>query len=256
MQSKDLHHKVEELFRYRHIPELLQYTQINSPKSFNRKLIDLQISIYYLDHYLETHWSIKKSELKKYWKEIYKSIIAFGVSKKDAPALCKQIEKYQAHELNMRKDKWPTSYKFKYLYYYKSCDVKLMRRLIYMETPELNRKIKESDWRYYDYITEINDDVEDVFEDMKTINGNRFLISILQNGTGKTQKDFIAELQLLKKEMNAHFKGKKKTEETRQLIIWTKARLDETILLIKKQMGFKKSDALHKSIISQYMTNQ
>ena len=256
MVKEELNKKVDELFQYRHIPELLHYSNIKGLDSFNNKLKKLQFAIYYLDHYLESNWKIRKTELNRFWKDIYQSLTEFGILKKDAPDLCKQIGKYQSHESNMRLGKWPTSYKFKYLYYYKSCDVKLMRRLIYMEAPQLKAKIKEPDWRYYDYITEINDDVQDVFEDMKTINGNRFLISILQTGSRNTQQEFISELRLLNKEINAHFKGKKKTEETQQLIKWTKTRLDETILLVKEQLSLKKIEQLPKSIISQYLTKQ
>lgn len=256
MTGKELNQKVDELFRYRHIPELIKLSEMSEAVDFTALLKTLQIAIYYLDHHLESNWKIKKGDLKKYWNDIYDSMTAFGMFKKDAPELCKQIEKYQSHELNMRNGKWPTDYKFQFLYYYKSCDVKLIRRLIYRDQPALDKKIKETDWRFYDYVTEINDDVEDVFEDMYTINGNRFLISILQHGIEKTQKEFIDEIKLLKKQMNAHFKGKKRTPEMRQLIKWTNTRIEETIQLIKKQLSLKKVNTVSKAMIAQYLINK
>ena len=256
MTKKELSQKVDELFRYRHIPELITLSGIKEASEFSKQLKMLQIAIYYLDHHLESNWNIKKGDLKKYWNDIFEAMTSLGIFKKDAPVLCKQIAKYQSHELNMRNGKWPTDYKFQFLYYYKSCDVKLIRKLIYNRQPALNKKIKETDWRFYDYVTEINDDVEDVFEDIHTINGNRFLISILQQGTAKTQKEFLSELRLIKKQMNVHFGGKKRTPETKELIKWTNTRLEESIQLIKKQLSLKKINSVSKAIISKHLLKE
>ena len=65
-----------------------------------------------------------------------------------------------------------------------------MRQIIIDSCPGSFHNNHLTDWRYFDLITELNDDIEDVFEDITTINANAFLISINENSVEKTRKDF------------------------------------------------------------------
>jgi len=193
--SKKLSKKINELFVYRKFPELLeQVGETYKGHELIKKLVRLQEAIYHLDHYLETNWKTKKKDLNVYWKEIYATLSDLGIPKSKHDDYCKLIYKYQKHELYLRDNKLPTRFNIEFYYYFKSCDVKLLRRIIYDHYPQLKSSYSLADWRCFDLITEVNDDVEDVFEDQSTINGNYFLIAHFTKGSPfakKAMSDFI-----------------------------------------------------------------
>lgn len=193
--------KIDELFRYRCFPEILENIAIDyDNEGYIDKLRFLQKEIYALDHCLESSWEIGPEDLSLYWLSIYKSLDNCGISKDRALKWVSQIEKYQLHELQMREGKLPDRFRMNYFYFYKSCDVKLLRRLLYAKFPELKKTFPISQWRNFDYITEVNDDVEDIYEDFSTINGNRFLISIIKNGLDQTADEFLQFVETMRAE--------------------------------------------------------
>lgn len=184
--------KIEGLFLYRMFDSLYHISgKENSDISdFHNKLKCLQSSIYHLDAHLEENWNLDENVLLKKWAAIYESLSLFGITNEDSESYCKHIKRYEKHEMQIREGKMPERYTMEYFYFYKSCDVKLLRRLIY-EKLLLNKvKFIASEWRWFDLITEVNDDVEDLFEDLDFINGNRFLISIIAKGKSKTKIEF------------------------------------------------------------------
>ncbi len=251
--AEDLTRKVKALFRYRHIPELLSMSEIQEAGRLRDKLIALQLSIYHLDHYLETNWDMDKGALDEYWNAIYASLLKLGIMGGKAIDWCSEIRQYQAHELNMRKGRWPVQIDFRQLYYYKSCDVRLIRRIIYADATTIESNIPFDDWVYYDFITEINDDVDDVFEDMETINGNRFLVSILQRGKEETRNEFMQEIAALEKEMADHFGKRVKTPGQQALLTWSKIRFVETRDLLEMQLHRIQPKMLEKALIRPYL---
>jgi DNA helicase IV len=119
-----------------------------------------------------------------------------------------------------------------YFYFYKSCDVKLLRRLIYDRNAALAKVIKPSEWRTFDLVTEVNDDVVDLQEDTTTINGNRFLISLLQFGKKKTVQifnDFLDEMDVRNRALDV------KSIEGVEFIEWTDSQIRETKELVVSQ---------------------
>jgi len=196
--NRKLYKKIDELFIYRKFPELLdQAGEQYKGHDLIKKLAKLQETIYFLDHHLESNWEVKKKNLKPYWKEIYAALTDLGVKKSDHDDYCKLIYKYQKHELYLRENKLPIRFNIEFYYYFKSCDVKLLRRIIYDHFPRLKSRYSLADWRYFDLITEVNDDVEDVFEDQFTINGNYFLIGHFSKGSDwakKAMSGFIKEI--------------------------------------------------------------
>jgi len=222
--------KIIELFEYRELPKLIRYKKDSWDADFYEKLIQLQYDIYLLDHELETNWKVDMKIIENRWSEIYNDLHAIGLPAEKNDYYCKHIYKYQKHELEIRKQKLPTRLSMEYFYFYKSCDVKLLRRLIYDNNPELNKVIRLSDWRLFDLVTEINDDVEDLQEDVSTINGNRFLISLLQFGKENTRDVFVNYLDILE-ERNNEFEVKgidgiyikqwtaEQISETKQMVI-------------------------------------
>lgn len=191
MNRVELNSKIDSLFRYRKFPELLKLVnQDYNSSELIENLKSLQVAIYWLDHYLENNWNTESSELDKYWDEINKQLSICGVKEELIDDYGHQIRMYQKHELGMRESIMPYDHDMHFYYFYKSCDVKLLRRIIYDHYPSLEETYALGDWKLFDYITEINDDVEDVFEDCSTINGNSFLLSILQKSSQFAENSF------------------------------------------------------------------
>lgn len=248
-ERQTISQKITELFAYRRIPELLRMAGIESDSPFVTRLYRLQEVIYGLDHYLESHWKVRKKELKDIWEQIYEALWAFGIEKKEARKYVKDIRSYEQYELDLRKKKLPLEKSIKSLYAWKSCDVKLMRRLIYRHAPGLEAQLAEKDWVCYDLITEVNDDVHDVYEDCETINGNRFMLSLLVRGKRKTRKAYRNFLEQTGEQARKHFKKKKRDLE-RSLYGWTRERQKETEELLRETMDDQKLSLVEKSRIA------
>ena len=230
--DKELRHKIIELFEYRELPKLIAYGGQPWDKQFYEDLIQLQYDIYKLDHELETNWDVDMSIIDARWKAIHKDLGVLGVSPSDYDTYSNHIYKYQKHELGIRDGKLPTRLSMEYFYFYKSCDVKLLRKLIYDRNPQLAKAIKTSEWRTFDLVTEINDDVVDLQEDTTTINGNRFLISLLQLGKEETVQifnDFLDEMDVRNKALDV------KSIEGVEFVDWTDTQIRETKELVVSQ---------------------
>lgn len=229
----ELREKIIELFEYRQLPALISFGGKDWDQDFYEKLIDLQFHIYKLDHELETNWQVDLSVIEDRWEKIYLALDALNIPRNAHDNFCRHIYKYQKHELDIRTLKLPTRLSMEYFYFYKSCDVKLLRKIIYNNNSELSKAIKESQWRLFDLVTEINDDIEDLQEDVSTINGNRFLISLKQLGKSRTYQIFTDFL--------------KEIEDRNQMITlsigdidlkdWTKTQVTETLKLLNGQIA-------------------
>jgi len=228
----ELRNKIIELFEYRELPTLIKYGQVEWDDSFYEGLIQLQYDIYKLDHELETNWDVDLAVIADRWTKIHGDLRQLGVDEAKLDKYSSHIYKYQKHELEIRQRKLPTRLSMEYFYFYKSCDVKLLRRLIYDRNPALSSVVKTSDWRLFDLVTEINDDVEDLQEDTTTINGNRFLISMMQKGIDETVATFNNYLEdLNKRNQNVQSNQNPKLDYQR----WTSEQIDITRKLIIKQ---------------------
>jgi len=235
--------KIDLLFTYRKFPELFSTANQQFEKHpLKKKLVDLQVAIYRLDHYLESHWKIKKTELSKKWSAIYSALSDCGVPKKLHHEYCKLIYKYQKHELYLREQKLPTRFNKEYYYYFKSCDVKLLRRIIFDHFPTLLSQFPHSDWRAFDLITEVNDDIEDIFEDCHTINGNYFLIQWITQNPLEAKKQFVAFIEEIKtKDLNRLAKKGKQYSWCSKL---TQKECTETLKLLKSNYTKAKKASL------------
>ncbi len=226
--------KIKELFELRKIPNLLKYFDKEDRKWLYSKLVRIQSRIYDLDHYLETNWELKEKKLNKLWSKIYGEFRILNISTEETEKMTAHIRKYQLHEAQLREGKLPTRLKMEYYYYYKSCDVRLMRQLLYTLNDEIDNEYTLADWRYFDLITEFYDDIEDVYEDQKSINGNYFMISIKQIGIGKTYKLFSEELNNYKNKAKNRFNRSNKKGKA-QILKWTIKSAQETQALLDKR---------------------
>jgi hypothetical protein len=241
--------KINELFRFRGIPQMLVLAGGHMDSAFGQNLIRLQVSIYALDKYLETTWDVKKGELKWYWRDINDCLRAFDLKRNEIPKWRKQIEAYQSHELSLRTGRVPKKKGLRSIYEAKSCDVWLMRKLIFRAYPGLKSQYRLSDWRYYDMITEVHDDVEDIFEDIDGFNGNRFLLSILAKGKEEAHEEFQRFLTDVREAAREHFAGKQKGK-AQHLAQWTEKRAEQTRRLLERRVGQNKITTVTSSAIA------
>jgi len=228
--------KIDDLFAYRLLPWLLSLSNIKAPSAFLRKLKALQTKIYLLDHYLETNWNLEEKELAAFWEAIYRNLEAFDLSREEAVQMVKQIERYQSHEISMRDDKSPTRFTIRHFYYYKSCDVKLMRTLIYRADPNLEKIVRKTDWTDFDLITEVNDDITDLQEDMKIYNANRFMFQLIETGktaTGKAFRSFISEIRTSSQK---RFE-KNQTDQAQYIKKSTQTAIKQTLAMLRAQLS-------------------
>ncbi len=247
-----LEKKIEDLFVYRKFPLLFQLVNEkyeNHP--LINQLIDLQKAIYFLDHHLESNWKINLDDLKIYWEDIFKALQNIGLTKEEQRDYIKHLQKYQKHELYMREGKWPNRFDLNYFYFYKSCDVKMLRRIIYKFYPALHRNFSLADWRNFDLITEVNDDTEDVFEDQKTINGNNLLINIHLEGTREAEEIFLSFIDSIDTANQERLILKPKYQ---QIFDWTQQEIISTKKLLSKNLRqIDQSKEAPTSKISQYL---
>jgi len=64
-------------------------------------------------------------------------------------------------------------------------------------------------WRYFDFITEVNEDLGDLIEDLQTINKNRLQLSINRYGIIKTRQDFLQFMYKIEQQSSERVKLKK-----------------------------------------------
>ncbi len=241
--------KIKKLFAYRRITDLLKVTGLSRDKDFVADIINVQYQIYMLDGYLESKWDLNKKEISHFWDGIFIALEAMGYKDKQISSMVTEISDYEKIERNCRKDIWPTKVSMKDFYLTKSCDVRLIRHLIYRAHPDLDKMWKERAWEYYDIITEINDDITDLQEDTNSYNGNRFLISILRKGNDKTFTQYRDYLGDITSRANEYFTSKADRGKNKQLADWTVERSLQTLKLLETQIKSKDLDKLSDSLL-------
>ncbi len=180
--------KILELFEYRHLVQLISMSDIQEGDTFLEQLILLQTEIYNLDAVLESKWELTEQDFDIHWTILSSRLSGFGIAESLHEDYLSNIKTYLKHELMMRQGIAPTDIDLEEYYYYKSCDVQLIRRIILDASPKLRMITKADDWRYFDYITEINDDVIDLVEDHDSINGNGVAFQLNKYGFNETAR--------------------------------------------------------------------
>jgi hypothetical protein len=245
--------KIKKLFAYRKLTDLLKISGLDQDKEFVASIINVQYQIYRLDAYLESQWELDRKVIKSLWRAIFVSLESMGYKKKQIEKMVGQIGDYEKIERNCRKDEWPTSVSLKKFYLTKSCDVRLIRHLIYKAHPDLKELFKENAWEYFDIITEINDDISDVLEDIHTYNGNRFLIAILRKGADQAVKKYKDYLSALTTQANEYLTPKIQKGKYKQLAGWMNDRSLQTLKLLDHYVQPKNLSRLSESLLLQHM---
>ena len=249
-----LEQKILDLFEYRLFPDLIR-TKVNSfepgQDGFYDQLTELQKRIYYLDAHLEAHTFPDEQILNKLWVQIFEYLSIFGIQEADLSHYTRHIARYQKHELDLRNGKLPMRLSMEYFYYYKSCDVKLLRRLIYEKYQIPDNMMTEGEWKNYDLITEVNDDIADLNEDMGFINGNSFLISLLVYGRKKTEKLFTDFIHDIKREAQKRLlAGRNKNSFVKRVHELTVLRCDETLSLLSLTLDRTNEEELQNALLN------
>ena len=185
--------KISHLFEERYRIALLESVEPDhrKRKDFLQDLLCLQDAIYQLDAILEAEWNVDMRLIDAAWKHIYEALKAFKTSN-EIDDMVADIKAYQSHELGQRNELSVSEIKADSFYFTKSCDVRLMRELIFENYPSLYESYRLEDWKTYDIITEIRDDVDDLEEDRGTYNGNRFMKYLEENGIPDTKSHYYA----------------------------------------------------------------
>jgi hypothetical protein len=251
IDAEKLRQKIEDLFEYRLFPDLFQSCGMaNEVKNqFWEQLIELQTSIYHLDAHLEAHVQPVDEILTWHHSQIQKRLQDILSELPESHTYFEDLYMYERHELNLRKGISPLSYDMLMFYYYKSCDVKLLRRLIY-ERCDLSSEwgILEG-WKAYDLITEVNDDVEDIWEDKDFINGNMFLISLLLQERELTESLFHSFMDKIA-DLSHDIAEKAPSRQSVYLHQMTLKRVEETRLLMLKQLEDERLQSLSEARIT------
>lgn len=252
----NLEGKIEALFELRMLPLLIEQAQIGKTeeKRLLIRLKRLQQVIYELDAYLETHWELNDKQIEALWNPIFNALKGLHINPIQVEKQINFIKKYQKNEMQLREFKLPTRFSFEYFYFYKSCDVKLMRGILYYKYPLLKKFATVNDWRFFDLVTEVLDDVEDLFEDLDTINGNRFLIHLLEakdpDSTLTEFSDFINEIKTKSTLKYRHYDPSEFRSQIHELTIQS---ANDTLELLQEQIHKFKTINIKNILMSKYI---
>lgn len=187
--------KSRNLFQGRQIDTLYSMSPLARDQTYYDRLVHLQSAIYQLDSFLERSWVISPEELDTHWDRIHTSLASFHLNQEDRERILRDVRVYQSHEMLTRTGGSPMSIPITEFYHYKTCDVRLIRHLIYQGDPRLEHQMPESIWRYYDWLTEVQDDLEDQEEDKGTYNVNRFLHAKETLGLEKAKSQYLSYIR-------------------------------------------------------------
>lgn len=192
--------KAASLFALRCLPECLNIAagRKTNRADFLKSLLQLQCSIYELDEYGESNWRLDTQKLDEIWNRIKVSWLAVPTSNGWRPPLA-EIENYQRIETDMRDGVRPDMLPIKVFYESKTCDVRLVRQLIWNTYEAPNASVRRL-WEIFDLIGEVLDDLTDVDEDRLAYNGNRFAFCVRQHGANKTIRQYELFIALLASE--------------------------------------------------------
>ncbi|MBK8819081.1 MAG: hypothetical protein IPN49_08320 [Saprospiraceae bacterium] len=248
--------KISDLFEYRMFPLLMDKIDETSEKKhdFYQNLTSLQTSIYHLDAHLEKNWIVDEKIRLEHWHNIITQTKKCLPKDMSPHSFLTHIHKYEKHELAIRNGKLPTRFKMEYFYFYKSCDVKLLRRLIYLFGNLESRFGSLTLWRDFDFVTEVNDDIEDVFEDMSFYNGNRFLIHLLVHGKKSAEKEFSEFLNNLKDKISIKLNSLKMDSFAYEINSFAFLQCENTLHLLSEKLEIIEMNRLNKeSVLRGYL---
>ncbi len=196
--KQEIQHKIDDLFSLRRIPILFKSSGLDS--LIYSKLQKLQTDIYLLDQYIEDNWDIDEFQEEHLWGRCKDRLHHLGFPTNGHDRLLSELTVYLNREKSMRQGLSLNLIDIKSFYFYKSCDVHLIRAIIYKLAPHLDDRIPQADWKNFDFVTEIMDDLSDYKEDMDSLNGNRFLFSIFYQGIDYTLQEYLKFLDQIQKE--------------------------------------------------------
>lgn len=186
--------KTIEIFKDR---ILVFFQEEDLPEEAIRNLFRIQLIVFMVDIYYESHWDFEASQISPLWDKISDLMIKLGLSGPETNLFLEEIRAYEKIEQDMRKGKTVDSFKIEEFYYFKSCDVRLQRNLarFVQNGAVCNSTAEEID---FDILGEILDDLDDLVEDEAegVYNGNRFLCSLRKEGS-KAIEEYRAYLSSL-----------------------------------------------------------
>ena len=223
----NLEAKIIELFFYRKIPDLISISGLSKDEVMP-KMMTLQKAIFEYDKYLEEQWELDQKIVYEKWQIIKKELSLWYLNGNSIDHELEQIAIYAKNEHAIRSGLSLSSIPIRYFYYYKSCDVRLMRRLIQYSSQEKWEHGIEH-WMGFDWITEINDDLSDIEEDRNTFNGNRFIHVVEKNGLTSAKLEYAHFLEEVETQI---YQTKITSNQIRRIVEWGEEELDMTRALL------------------------
>lgn len=194
-----MHDKVDTLFASRSI-ELFAHRLCGwsvSPELF-AWLRDLQDEIYQIDDLLEQHWEIDlwvREQIDTSWKQIEQYVEELLGDEEYVEDYLERVRSFFEIEQTMRQVVTPVQMDIDDFYRLKICNIHLARDLILAsECVILDPMIRDS-IEAFDKLGELVDDLEDIEEDLDSINPNRFLLCGVMQGWEPTRQAYTAYAQ-------------------------------------------------------------
>ena len=184
-----LYNKIEVIFRLRLLETFVDCAFAGLRTNFWQELIELQAAIYRLDSHFEHNKEIADWFTGQCWMEIDSRVVDLSGGKSDA-GFARDIHSYEKIERSLR-GHWRESLpNLESYYYFKTCDVRLCRKLILAQDKAKMTQADRRAWELLDLIGEIFDDLADFHEDLDTLNGNRFALNVLAQGARATARAY------------------------------------------------------------------
>lgn len=189
------HAKIQQLFLQRQLPRFIASAGIDrgDVPPLVRDLASLQRAIYQLDCLGERSWRPAGESLREAWDRIVTEANRFG-SATVATGLS-EIRAYQEIERHIRTDIPVSAVDIDLFYAAKTCDVRMMRRLVLSRARHAgDNQFLSAAWDEFDVVSEVCDDMEDLLEDVGTLNGNRLLCAASHTGVSSAVAQYTRYL--------------------------------------------------------------
>jgi len=128
-----------------------------------------------------------------------------------------------------------------------------MRQIIYDLSDNLKSKYTLPDWRYFDLITEVNDDVDDMFEDLKSINGNYALIARWEFGKKESIRLLSEFMDTIETKNKERYTKRKNQSNYKAIYKMTQKQIKDTRKLLIKNMKKLKKKQITKAKLFRYL---
>lgn len=216
----------KQLLNFRKIPYYAKLCGLNERKRLDAmiRIHSLQEAIYDLDSYGEKNWFIDRIRINEIWEKIDEEIDDFDIRRSSIRYAIEDLKKYQEIEIHLRERQFPLDVPLLEFYKTKTCDIRLERAIIeQMSQSGISRLLNEA-WLLFDIISEVQDDLEDYWEDLGSYNFNRIQTEVYFYGVSHTFEKYIGLIKTVE-QLSYGLERKARTEEELKVICLVRNRI-------------------------------